>query len=385
MFAYVDETGNTGSNVFDANQPWFMTAALLTKSNFDVVYGARVKTIARRFGKDALHANELGLERLDGIAADILKILKDADARFFLSRLEKRYLAATKVMDTLFDSGENLAVPWHVYNVKYLKLIMTFKLASFIVDEKLARLVWSCLHEKNRNKAYGLFDEACALILSRVSNVPDERSRTVIREATEWARANPYEIHITSDTKQMRHGHSPNLVAFSNLLDGIDAVSKSWGRTVKEIVHDEQEEFQRTIQTWHALFANASDETIHIFGNEPYSLQRAANSKIRIVRDEASPGIQMADVLLWLFKTVLADKPVGPKTAKLMRHIFKRAYQNDFSFDGVYQSLEEKMRPIMEADMPDEQLQKGHDFIAKVEEHRQANMMDYAAKRLASE
>ena len=33
------------------------------------------------------------------------------------SRVEKKYLAATKVFDTYFDSGENLAMPWQAYNI----------------------------------------------------------------------------------------------------------------------------------------------------------------------------------------------------------------------------------------------------------------------------
>ena len=33
MFAYVDETGNTGKNIFDLDQPDFFTGALITKTN----------------------------------------------------------------------------------------------------------------------------------------------------------------------------------------------------------------------------------------------------------------------------------------------------------------------------------------------------------------
>jgi hypothetical protein len=36
MFAFVDETGNTGENLFDEEQPLFITAALITKTDFDI-------------------------------------------------------------------------------------------------------------------------------------------------------------------------------------------------------------------------------------------------------------------------------------------------------------------------------------------------------------
>jgi hypothetical protein len=103
MYAYVDESGNTGYQIFDPEQPLFVTAAMMTKTNFDAVRNVDLAAVARKVGAAALHANELGVSRIEEIADDLLKIIKKADARFFVSRLEKRYLAAAKVYDTYFD------------------------------------------------------------------------------------------------------------------------------------------------------------------------------------------------------------------------------------------------------------------------------------------
>ena len=61
MFAFVDETGNTGANLLDEAQPDFFTAALITKSNFDLVYDGPVSKLAKKFGDGALHGKDLGL------------------------------------------------------------------------------------------------------------------------------------------------------------------------------------------------------------------------------------------------------------------------------------------------------------------------------------
>lgn len=45
MYAYVDETGNTGKDIFNIEQPLFITAALVTKTNFDVLYKQDIKVI----------------------------------------------------------------------------------------------------------------------------------------------------------------------------------------------------------------------------------------------------------------------------------------------------------------------------------------------------
>ena len=107
LFAYVDESGNTGKNIFDSAQPDFFTAALVSQGDFDRHWGPRVRAVAKRIGATAIHANELGLGRLESVADDLLDILVDSRAHFFVSRVEKRYLLATKMFDVLFDSGEN--------------------------------------------------------------------------------------------------------------------------------------------------------------------------------------------------------------------------------------------------------------------------------------
>ena len=87
MFAYVDETGNTGKNVFDPNQPDFFTGALITKTNFDVLHRNMLQSISMRAGTPALHASVIGMGPIENAADDILRLLKKIDARFFVSRV----------------------------------------------------------------------------------------------------------------------------------------------------------------------------------------------------------------------------------------------------------------------------------------------------------
>jgi len=153
MYAYVDETGNTGPNLFDKAQPIFTTGALITKVDFDVLYTSHIRRLAQQLGSDQIHANQLGLSELEKIAFNLLKILKKADARFCLARVEKAYLASTKIFDTIFDSAENLAVPWTVYNLKPLRLVLMFRVAT-LLDEELAGQFWKSIMNPVKDQAY---------------------------------------------------------------------------------------------------------------------------------------------------------------------------------------------------------------------------------------
>ena len=195
MYAYVDETGNTGNRIFDPDQPLFITAAMMTRCNFDVIQKASVAAIAKKAGVQALHASELGIGKVEEIAPDLLKLLKAANARFFLSRLEKRFLAATKLIDTYFDCGENLAVPWQMYSLRKLRLLLTFKVAS-VLTEAIAQTVWDCLTAKREGTSIALFVEGAKALLGNAHYLPDARSEQVVTEAMQWAIDHPENFSI---------------------------------------------------------------------------------------------------------------------------------------------------------------------------------------------
>lgn len=89
LYAFVDETGNTGHNLFDPVQPDFYTAALITKGDFDLSSARSTKAIAAKLGKEALHAKELGIWKLEVCAYEVLDVLIKARAYFFVSRVQK--------------------------------------------------------------------------------------------------------------------------------------------------------------------------------------------------------------------------------------------------------------------------------------------------------
>jgi len=318
---------------------------MATKTNFDLVYSREVAAIARKVGATALHANVLGVARVEVIADDLTRIIKKADARFFFSRLEKSYLAAAKVYDTYFDQGENLAVSWQMYWLKPLKLMMTFKLAQSVLNEEIAQTVWDFLTANSEHTSKKHFLLGAAAMLARMPLMRDVGARQQLTEALQWALDNPENFTTHIRDKVGRHGHSPNFVAFTNLMDGLESISKTWKRPIREIVHDEQSQFKQMLHNWHEIYSRpslADAEPLRWPGErEPYSISKAAGSKFRMTSEDMSPGLQVVDVVLWLFKRSLTGRDLGPRGARLLNVMFKRGLQNDMSFDRVGEDADE--------------------------------------------
>ena len=380
IFVYVDESGNTGKNIFDQAQPDFLTAALVYRGDFDAMYTERVREIANSVGAKAIHANEFGIAGLEKIADQIYSILHKSDAHFFLSRVEKRYLLATKMFDVFFDSGENAAVAWHDYNLRPLKIILAFKLAA-IIDDAIAREFWKCLLLPSEDDARKKLPALCDFFKSKLQIIPDERSREILRNGLDWIIKHPEAIQFVTEQKIAKQGHFPNLVAFSNLLQGLQEFSQRWIRKIARITHHEQSEFGNTLQSWHSLFANASPDVIEWAG-ESYSLQWAPGSHFVIKSDEESVGIQMADVALWLYAQHFKRKDIPPACTRILSLVLEKGWHNDFSFAGVEEGLLAKWGDVLFGPIEPEKLETAKKMLAEAEKKRIESMTQYNADKL---
>lgn len=83
LHIYIDETGNTGDNIFDLAQPYFINGVLISDGYFNKKYGRLIKKFAENIGVNELHGNELGLGRIEIIAEDMTRILEEEDIDIF--------------------------------------------------------------------------------------------------------------------------------------------------------------------------------------------------------------------------------------------------------------------------------------------------------------
>jgi hypothetical protein len=77
LYFYVDESGHTGPNLFDENQPILYYGVLSSKVNIDVLAEKELVTLRKRLGVNRLHANDLGNHGIAKISRDIGKLQKN--------------------------------------------------------------------------------------------------------------------------------------------------------------------------------------------------------------------------------------------------------------------------------------------------------------------
>lgn len=383
MFAYVDESGNTGAKLLDENQPVFITAALLTRSDFDKRFGDQLRAVAKAAGVDEIHATDMGVRGLEAIAPELLKVLRRAGPAFALARVEKRYVIATKVFDTLFDSFENKAVPWHAYNEPSLRMMLVFKVA-YILDEPVAERFLEALMEPNDKKAWAKMADFCRDLIPRVTLIPDARSREIVGEALQWIVDNPEALHFVHSDKVGRKSHLPNLIGFGNLLNAIETRSAIWKRSVEVIRHDRQHEFAAGIKFWHDMYSNAKQDVVQMPFGGRMVLRRVFGSTLEISNAKESAGIQMIDVILWLFARAQRED-LPPACQAILDYVYDRGHLDDFSFAAAEERTQKLIDRVEAQPLPPGAMKDAAKLRAEIEERRQAGMREYALMKAVEE
>ena len=144
MYAYIDESGNTGSNLFDPVQPYFLTVAMSSAMDFDDVFRSRVERMANRIGTDHLHASAIGVDGVEAVAAGLIELVEFSQTRFYFAAVNKRDVAALKFFDAIFDAGENRAASRHGYALSPLRFHLMKDFVG-LLDITDTRLFWNAM------------------------------------------------------------------------------------------------------------------------------------------------------------------------------------------------------------------------------------------------
>ena len=379
MFFYVDESGHTGSELFDATQPVLNYGVLSSDMNLDVLVEERLAPLRKRLDVDRLHAAQLGVGRLATIADELVFMQKKFTLRFDLYRVNKPDHAVICFYDQVFDQAMNPAVTWTSYWTP-LRYILLLKLAS-LFEEEDARLAWSARIDTNPERANEKLIAVCQRIAGRVDQLPDARSRQLIGDGLTWAAQNPdaiaYNVDHADDIKQI----SPNIIGFQLVMHGIAKRIVQRGKRASRIVVDRQSEFNKAQKTLSEFFAAASGmEGATGPGMPKVSFAGMPKTPIEFTAGTDSAGLELVDVYLWIFKRLIDGKDMA---AELMPLVYAQRHRGNTD-EVSLRAIEARwgrhfanMRPL--EDMPPEQLEAAREIVDKEEARRQQTLQGLLA------
>jgi hypothetical protein len=334
MYYFIDESGNTGLNLFDANQPVLYYGVLGCQSNLDIVAEPLLTEVRRSLGVRRLHANELGVARLTTVAGQLARFSKKNDLRFSLYKVAKPDHAVISFFDQVFDSGMNDAVPWSSYWTP-LRYILLFKV-NYLFDEELAKESWSIRREQHPGRCAARLRDLCQKLLIRVDRLPDARSREIISGALKWAAANPEKISYGVGNYDSALQISPNLIGFQQVLAGIAQQSTARGKAVRRITVDQQTEFNGAQAELADIYTKMRGISHEMGPGMPKAdFSNMPETPPVFLPGDQSAGLELVDVTLWIAKRLEEKKPISDELRALFWSQAKRGITDEVSFVGL--------------------------------------------------
>lgn len=334
MFFYIDESGQTGQNLFDEAQPFLYYGVLSSKVNLDVLAEPHINKVRKKLGVHRLHAAELGNGKLIQIVDDIDFLKKKYNIVFDIYRIAKADHALISFFDQVFDQGLNPAVPWTAYWTP-LRYILLIKI-TYLFDEELLKMAWEARILRNNKKAEKILQDVCKILLERVYILPDIRSKTIITDALRWAIKNPSEIgyNVTSNKDALQI--SPNLIGFQTVMHGIAERLKKNGKKASKIIVDQQSQFNSAQKFITEIYQKGRDISwLSGPGLPIMDLKHIPDVPIECISGTKSTGLEIVDIFIWIFKRHMENKELAPELYSIIKGQLYRGNYNEISINGL--------------------------------------------------
>jgi len=334
MYCYVDESGNTGNNLFDPAQPVLYYGLLTSKTNLDVLAEPLLRAARKKLGVERLHANELGVGRLSEVATSLGIFARKRDVRFSLYKVVKPDHAIITFFDQVFDAGLNKAVRWDHYWTP-LRYVLVFKVA-YLFDADTAKAAWAARVETNPARAAEALKALCLTLYDRIFRLPDARSRALISGALIWAAENPFEIGYGAGNRDSALQISPNLVGFQQVMQSAAAQAQKQSRQVRRLVVDRQTQFNRSQGELASMYRQMRGHKQSMGPGMPeFDMTNMPKDPPDFRPGDESAGLELVDIVLWVAKRLEEDKPLSPELGEMFNAFAKRGGTDEVSLRGL--------------------------------------------------
>ncbi len=372
LVAYTDESGNSGNNLFDENQPNFWTGTLVTQTNLEAIAAPVVAECLRIVDRKELHGNALGLGGINKIAVHLIRLFVETKSRFLFTKIEKTHLAGTKFADALLDSGTNQAMSLVQYGPPAARLPLALQLIQLL--KKADLLKWWQAFEKNDDAA---FAEMMKRPLDRLERfhrrgIYHDRTAQLLRDALTWGIAHP---------KRLLEGgahplDSPNIVALTLIVSMLHGLHERTGARVRTFVHDEQNQFAQHLKFVHAHSKGFQLDNSNICAPLPEVKKVLTfGCELQVGKSSDSLGLQLIDTVLWLIKRFLDSKGKVHGDARLLAlYVMDNGDITPFDRATMIENVVDICNRLEALPLTRKQLDDGRRLVSEFEAKRVARM-----------
>lgn len=365
-YVYADESGNSGRDIFSEQSPIYYQGAIFSVGKIDEIVAPVIQQYCEKYNLERLHGYDLGEAKVNEVCVELLKSLNGIPWKFHHTTIEKRYIAPTKFVDTVFDCYDNPAVHPLWYTTELFRHTLCI-LIDEMMEGGLDKDFW---HFYLADDVDGLI-EICKILVERVPHIFDKRACEVVSDGLAYAIENPDIFTLISEKgKSAYKKQTPNIVAFSSLLTATHRFCKEFGVSVSELIHDQSDEFKGTMREYHRMFFGVDYEDDEFGGISKFKEVEYELGSFKLESSKNSYGLQVADLFLWLVQRKVNDESLQLTKAIILDNSDGYAISRKMSL-AIIQA---RHYQVMQQEITPEQMQAGKELNKKIVANQIRNM-----------
>jgi hypothetical protein len=373
MYIYADETGNTGRDVF-ALPEFYREGAIFAVEDIETLVSATLERFKRELGVPRIHANETPREKVREIGEAILDAL-DAGTTwcFHLTAIEKPFLVSTKFVDTVFDSGENRGARWLWYNIAFFRHTLCCLIDDMLTPKNRQAFWWAYLADDHEGVKSAVRN--ARTYLDRITK--DRRLVNVVLDAFDFALNHPEEITLMASRRRDSYkGHTPNMVAFTVLMQGAHEFAETHASAPQAFYHDQQSEFGKSMRECFEILSRLSmtqPEITRPWQPTDLKVREYDVWKFNMPSSKDYPPLQAVDVLLWIMQR---NDEVG---FEMLRERIQKKAEPFYISRGISELIRlAGLKKLAERSFTDDELLRGQELRDQMEADFRKNLQDFS-------
>lgn len=306
MFFYIDESGQTGNNLFDSAQPFFFYGLLSAPEDLreDAELAKLIDNIRSSLNVRVLHANALTEEQLRFAMRELFDLLRVRDVKFSFFVQNKVDSALLWFAEQFLDSEINSGIDSEVYNT-ILKYFFILNLFSMEIYEWLPKYWQAFLKSKLMQDCEwrSLFNELEGII--QASSCKDY-VKSQLLSGVRFCIQEPQCLLQGFKGKKEKINMAPNIVLFYECLMHMGQFRCN---NLSRIYIDEQNQFNKAQVSAHKYYMeNMQNRKITIPSLYSSRQHGVIPSKMYVATDSDNIGIEIVDLILSFYVARYKDQ-----------------------------------------------------------------------------
>jgi hypothetical protein len=296
VFIYADESGHSGTKIFDTNQEFYIQGALISIYDIQEKIEPIINKYLKLYNTPRLHGYELGEEKVLKITNEIIKILENFKWEVHFTYIEKKLLLSVQFITLILHPFENKAIPYIFIENEYFRHSLLMEVHKILDIHPKKNDIWSFIL---RNDIDSLIKISQELLENNLIN--ESIISTFIIKGLKFAINNPKII-----SKNLEKGNnvkkisSPNVLGFQSLQNYISLFCEKNHESVNKFIHDKSDEFKGVMRKYHKELSG-----LYIKKDELNSLSGIRKSKytqgiFNLESSQNNNGLQLIDLIIWI-------------------------------------------------------------------------------------